>query len=474
MPEGVVHWFDAAHGDAEVLREGRAYHVPAGEIEAAARHPGARVHFDLQRVEGVEQAADVRLRQSARASRHRHRFGTLEGARRFDTKGPEPYASVHPELRLAAVHPMQVARSWATSVSKGDMDGALALYSPVAVVHVGERVLEDRTALSEWLEESPAFGCERHARILGRGDQVIVTWEAETPGEQGFAVRCRIAHGEIAEQWLLDTAEVAVTSVEAEGLPPLSMYATGDVDERDKEHAQQVVSRLVEALEEPVLFARVKLVRDTDPARPSPNHAEAMLDLNGEPLRAHAAARTMEEALDALEHRLRERLEHRARRRDELRRSEAIARPGEWRHGDLPPERPPYFDRPPEERQLVRHKTFAVGALTPDEAIFDMVQLDYDFYLFVDLASGIDSIVERTDAGTYRMTRLRPSGVGLGPTAEPVELSDVEVPVLGLQEAIERLGASGERYLFFADAASGRGVVLYLRYDGNYGLIVPE
>jgi ribosome-associated translation inhibitor RaiA len=474
VPEGVVRWFDEARGDAEVARDGQTYHVPAGAIEAAARHPGARVHFDLQQFEGVVQATDVRLRQSARASRHRHRFGTLEGAHRFDTKGRPAYAGAHPELHAAELHPMQVARSWATSVACGDLDAALALYSPDAVVYVGDRTLEGRPALSGWLEASPAFGCVRHARIFGQGDGAIVTWEAEAPGEQGFTVRCRMAHGEIAEQWQLDALETAQPAAEEEGLPALSLHATGDVDERAKVQAQQAVSRAIAALEEQVLFARVKLAFEPDPARLRPARAEAMLDLNGEPLRAHATARTMAEAVDGLEHRLRDQLEHRARRRDDLHRSEGTAGPGEWRHADVSPERPPYFDRPSEERQLVRHKSFAIGELTLDEAIFDMAQLDYDFYLFVDLASGIDSIVERTDGATYRMVRIRPSTVGLGPTAQPVELSDIEVPVLSVQEAIERLGVSGERHLFFADAVSGRGTVLYLRYDGHYGLITPE
>jgi hypothetical protein len=29
------------------------------------------------------------------------------------------------------------------------------------------------------------------------------------------------------------------------------------------------------------------------------------------------------------------------------------------------------------------------------------------------------------------------------------------------------------RFLLFVDAATGRGAVLYLRYDGHYGLIEP-
>lgn len=473
MPDGVVRWFDAAHGDAEVVRDGKAYHVPAGGIDAEARHPGARVHFDVRRVRGAEEAVDVHLRQSARASRHRHRFGSLAGARRFDTKGRLPSAAAHPELRAPVLHPLQVARSWATSLAGGDLDGALALYAPDAVVHVGHAVLQGRPAVAQWLQASPAFGCERHGRIHGRDDGVVVTWEAEAPEERAFAVRCRIAHGEVAEQWEV-RLPAAAGGGPAAAVPIVSLYSTGQVGDGAKTRAQHLLTRLAESLEEPVLFARVKLAFEPDPARQRPARAEALLDLNGDPLRAHATARTMDEALDALEHHLHDRLEHRARRREDLHRSEGVARPGEWRHGDRSPERPPWFDRPVEERQLVRHKTFAVGELTCDEAIFDMLELDYDFYLFVDLASGEDSIVERTEEGPYRMARLRPSAIGLGATAEAVELSDVEVPMLDVPEAIARLAASGEHHLFFADASTGRGAVLYLRYDGHYGLIVPE
>ena len=46
-------------------------------------------------------------------------------------------------------------------------------------------------------------------------------------------------------------------------------------------------------------------------------------------------------------------------------------------------------------------------------------------------------------------------------------------PVLRLDEAEERLDVGHEPFVFFVDAASGRGHVLYRRYDGHYGLIVP-
>jgi len=142
-------------------------------------------------------------------------------------------------------------------------------------------------------------------------------------------------------------------------------------------------------------------------------------------------------------------------------------------HGDLAAVRPWYVDRPPEERQLVRHKTFAIGELTPDEAAFDMSQLDYDVHLFRDLASGEDAVIERLPDDTYRLTRLRPTAVEPGPTAIALTVEETPPPELTVGQAIANLDDSGRRWLFFADADSGRGHVVYRRYDGHYGLITP-
>ena len=50
----------------------------------------------------------------------------------------------------------------------------------------------------------------------------------------------------------------------------------------------------------------------------------------------------------------------------------------------------------------------------------------------------------------------------------------------GLTESIENMGVARQemdlldhRFLYFIDADDGRGKVLYLRYDGDYGLVEP-
>ena len=175
-----------------------------------------------------------------------------------------------------------------------------------------------------------------------------------------------------------------------------------------------------------------------------------------------------------LQARLRDKLDHRAQHRHALRRRPAASPPGEWRHGDTPSDRPVYFDRPADDRELVRHKTFVTSEVTPDEAAFDMDQLDFDFHLFQERASGGDALLERLSDGTYRLTRVRPTAIETGPTAVELAVSERPAPVLGLDEAIERISADGERFVFFENAATGRGNVIYRRYDGHYGLLAPE
>lgn len=135
MPDGVVQWVDPTDGAASIVRGGRVYAAAQAELEPVARHPGARVHFDIRREGGVERAVDVTLRRGTRVSHHQRRYGPLVGARRLDTKGSAPFARPHPERgRSLAVHPLEVARAWVECLQAGDLDGALALYGAAALV----------------------------------------------------------------------------------------------------------------------------------------------------------------------------------------------------------------------------------------------------------------------------------------------------------------------------------------------------
>ena len=47
-------------------------------------------------------------------------------------------------------------------------------------------------------------------------------------------------------------------------------------------------------------------------------------------------------------------------------------------------------------------------------------------------------------------------------------------PTLSESEAKSRLDLTGEPFIFYLDAESGRGRVMYLRYDGHYGVITAS
>jgi hypothetical protein len=43
-----------------------------------------------------------------------------------------------------------------------------------------------------------------------------------------------------------------------------------------------------------------------------------------------------------------------------------------------------------------------------------------------------------------------------------------------LEDAVAEMNILNHRFMYFTDAASGRGNVIYMRYDGHYGLIGPS
>ena len=53
-------------------------------------------------------------------------------------------------------------------------------------------------------------------------------------------------------------------------------------------------------------------------------------------------------------------------------------------------------------------------------------------------------------------------------------LSEHPAPVLTLAEAISRLEWLSQPFVFFVNPATGRGRLLYHRYDGHYGLVAAE
>jgi ribosome-associated translation inhibitor RaiA len=252
-------------------------------------------------------------------------------------------------------------------------------------------------------------------------------------------------------------------------LPPVSVetVARGPVPDTAMGYAVSKVDHVIGLASHPVLAAKVVLTRSQDPAMERSARAEASLDVNGTQVRAHATASDLTGAVDLLEEKLRENLVQHQDRERTRHRWIGVASKHQWRHGDLPATQQHHFRRPASEREIVRRKTFALAPMTPDEAAYEMELLGHDFYLFTDSRSGKDAVVYRDGEGRFA---IRGEAV---PTVESARLVEMlgSAPALTESEAVTRLELGGEPFVFYLDPETGRGRVLYIRYDGHYGLI---
>jgi len=257
------------------------------------------------------------------------------------------------------------------------------------------------------------------------------------------------------------------------GVSEVVVRAKGEISAVERGYAREKIGRLQGVAPGPVLYCTIDLALEPDPARERRAVAKAAFDVNGRIVRAHVAATTVFEAIDALEGRMREQLERLAHHQEskQLRHRDDTER--EWRHGAVPTRRPSWFPRPADEREIVRRKTFGGGERTVDEAVIDMELLDHDFYLFTNSDTGVDNVVARAEQGDYELLEPTPSDAAARAMA-PVRSSALRPGTMTPEDAVERLNLGDEPYVYFLDPDDGRGRVLYRRYDGHYGLIVPS
>lgn len=219
----------------------------------------------------------------------------------------------------------------------------------------------------------------------------------------------------------------------------------------------------------PVLDLQLRLDHHGDPARDCPNHVEVAINLDGRPIHARGTAATMTEAIDSALTRLRRRLESCAEQPQSVLLRHRDGR--SWHHGDRPSERTRYFPRPPEEREIVRRKTFAMSSESIEGALFDLEALDHDFFLFVNDETGEENVVYREN-GDYGL--MQPT-----PTAAAVERVGIALRTgsrphrMKLRDACDALDQTEVPFVFYIDVETGRGRIVYRRYDGHYGLVTP-
>jgi ribosome-associated translation inhibitor RaiA len=246
----------------------------------------------------------------------------------------------------------------------------------------------------------------------------------------------------------------------------------GEVGEAQVERAVEKLRAACAKAPRPVLFARLQLAIEPNPSLERPATAKATVDVSGQLVRAHVACPSMDEAVDRLADRIRHGVGRLAERRRDLERETGVAEPGEWRHGDLPAARPPYFPRPAGQRELVRTKSVSIGRVSPEEAVFEMELLDHDFHLFTDAGTGSACVIHRDEDGEPVLVSADPEA-GRGPAGEPAEVPVVAPPRSTLAQAMATLDATGAPFVAFVDADEDRLKAVYRRYDGHYGLVEP-
>jgi ribosome-associated translation inhibitor RaiA len=250
-----------------------------------------------------------------------------------------------------------------------------------------------------------------------------------------------------------------------------------DIPPGEVDDVRRRVAALERYTDEPIIGARLTLRQG--PGRSRNRYvadSSVLFAPRGEPARvlaAHVAGPSPAEATDAAVERLRRQLRRvvgsevaERNEPDEVQKT-VSSLPLEALH------RPEAGLKQPEERQIVRRRTYADHPEATLEAAADMLDLDEEFHLFVHVRTSEDVVVHRRD--DPRIGLIHPGGSILADetddvvVAEPNRYSDP----LTLANAREEMDIVNHRFLYYIDAEDNRGRVLYLRHDGDYGLVEP-
>ncbi|MCP2328384.1 hypothetical protein HDA40_006891 [Hamadaea flava] len=193
------------------------------------------------------------------------------------------------------------------------------------------------------------------------------------------------------------------------------------------------------------------------PCAGGPGLVQVNLRVHGAPARVQVPGRTVVEAISAAAARL-DRQVHRL----------ATA----W-------EQWPWPD--PERRALglpgggtvARVKNVRLHVGMPCQAASTLSAMDYDVYLYTDAETGEDAVVYRsgpTGLCLARQRTMRPPSLR---SALPLTVNPRKTSAMTVGQAAARLAEGWLPFVFFTDEPTGRGNLLYRRYDGQLGLVTP-
>jgi ribosome-associated translation inhibitor RaiA len=230
-------------------------------------------------------------------------------------------------------------------------------------------------------------------------------------------------------------------------------------------YARMKITKALRHSPRTVASARVRISKHRDCAVARPVLAQANVVLNGQRIRVQVAGTAALQAIDLMEARLRRRLEGVARRRILYSAHRPVV-------GDN--ERPDRYGRPSDECRVVRRKAVVLRRRSVDQAVQDMIALDYDFHVFIEAGSAQDTVVSRTPDGRIVLAQINPKPELIGTCVTQYEFDPNPARALTTFGARQYLERSGSHFVMFRPSTEGsslRGHLLYRRYDGHYGLI---
>ncbi|MFL5827803.1 MAG: sigma 54 modulation/S30EA ribosomal C-terminal domain-containing protein [Thermoleophilaceae bacterium] len=250
----------------------------------------------------------------------------------------------------------------------------------------------------------------------------------------------------------------------------VEVRASKEIPPEEARAARERLARLEDYTDQPIQWERVTL-RKTDGVRPYV--ADVTVIVNGRKLTGHATGNRPEQAVDAVVERLQRRL------RDWVAADVATRNEPRFMRRALADlehdteQRPEASLKPPEEREIVQRATYPNDPMSTVAAVAELYERDEEFVIFVHERTREDVVVFRRDTDTIGL--LHPPGSELANENDLVEPepSRYEEP-LTLRAARDEMDVLNHRFLYFIDADDGRGKVIYLRHDGDYGLVEPE
>jgi hypothetical protein len=246
-------------------------------------------------------------------------------------------------------------------------------------------------------------------------------------------------------------------------MPPATSVAArtevrtrGAIDPAERDHAVATIGAVLTRYGIPGDGVRLRLSGSACAGGPA--LVQVNLRVCGAPVRVQVAGRSAVEAIAT----------GAARLARQVRRLTATGEPWPWPD----PERRTLGI--PGAGPIVRVKRYQLQVGAACQAISAMNAMDFDVHLFTDAETGEDAVVYRAGPTGIRLARQ----CAMRPPTLPVQLSLTvnarRVPTLTAVDAGYRLGDGWLPFLFFTNKLSGRGNVVYRRYDGGLGVIAPD